>query len=137
MTKEKSDGRNACLNRIDRRDTPLALAVRMKSSCSVVIRSVRSSRWYTAAAGMASVSAGRIIAWRRDRNGSSAWYTSGNQPSLIDRKYDTMIASAKFGMEIIRNAPTVDTLSALEFALEADHSAHGRAIVKGHELGRG
>ncbi len=41
-----------------------------------------------------------------------------------------MTANAKFGMEIIRNAPTVDTLSALEFALEADHSAHGRAITR-------
>ena len=40
-----------------------------------------------------------------------------------------MTANAKLGIEIVRNAPTVDTLSALESALEADQSAHGREIV--------
>ena len=59
---ENNDGRSACLNSTFRRETPLLRAIRMKSSCSVVIRSVRSSRWYTAAAGSASVNAGRIMA---------------------------------------------------------------------------
>ena len=59
---ENSEGRRACLNKTSRRDTPLLRAIRMKSSWSVVIRSVRSKRWYTATAGRASVSAGSTIA---------------------------------------------------------------------------
>ena len=45
VTTENSDGRRACRNMIRSGGRPLARAMWTKSSCSVVIRSVRSSRW--------------------------------------------------------------------------------------------
>ena len=45
------------------------------------------------------------------------------------------IANAKFGTEIIRNAPTVDTLSVFEFALDAAQQCPRQGDDHRHGLG--
>ena len=61
---ENDDGRSASRQRIRHRGMPLARAARMKSSCSVEMRSLRSSRIHTAVSTRARVRAGRNAEFR-------------------------------------------------------------------------
>src|SRR6056297_1774617 len=125
---ENSDGRSACLNNTAVLETPLDRAVRMKSSCRVVMRSVRNNRWYTAPTGSASVNAGRTIVFTFVQKGSVALKVDGKMSYRIDRTYLSTTPRANTGIAIKPKERTVEVLSTGLFARDAAKIAQGIAI---------
>ena len=72
VTKEKSEGHRTWRNIIQRSESPLAFAIRTKSSCKVVIKSVLNRRKYVAAKGRASVIPGKTVDRKRLNKSSSS-----------------------------------------------------------------